>query len=195
MAVPEVGGSYQNPFPSTVSAAAPVENPSPAGGVVSPQTHQPATEMTATKAPAGLTAWPGPGGAGMPAKKKRGRPRKYAPDGSAMVPLNPTPISASPPAGQRSAPPAFSLKRIRGRPGGFLSKQQPRIELESLGNHFHHKFILFVSIYRTVFFSKISDHFLGVSWEPFWSMSTFVLSPVFRARTFPCLYFFSNHLR
>ncbi|XP_020705981.1 AT-hook motif nuclear-localized protein 1 [Dendrobium catenatum] len=140
MAAPEVGGSYQNPMPSPPPAsAAPVvtrvENLSPRVGLVTPtpsaavnpQTHQPAPALTPTKASAGLTAWPG-----MPGKKKRGRPRKYAPDGSVM-PLNPTPISASLPPGEHSAPPAFSLKRGKGRPGGFLTKQQPRIELESLG--------------------------------------------------------------
>ncbi|KAL0913843.1 hypothetical protein M5K25_017333 [Dendrobium thyrsiflorum] len=140
MPAPEVGGSYQNPTPSpTPASAAPVvarvENLSPSVGLVTPtpsaaanpQTHQPAPALTSTKASAGLTVWPG-----MPGKKKRGRPRKYAPDGSVM-PLNPTPISASLPPGEHSAPPAFSLKRGKGRPGGFLTKQQPRIELESLG--------------------------------------------------------------
>ncbi|XP_020576312.1 AT-hook motif nuclear-localized protein 1 [Phalaenopsis equestris] len=65
-------------------------------------------------------------------KKKRGRPRKYAPDGS-VLPLNPKPISASMPPGDYSAPAVISMKRGRGRPGGFLTKQQPSIELESLG--------------------------------------------------------------
>lgn len=144
MAAPEVGRSYQNPLPPAASAAPEVtrvENPSPGGGIVSPtppsaahlQTHQPAPAMTATKPPSALTVWSGSVGAEMPMKKKRGRPRKYAPDGSVMLPLNPTPISASLPPGQHSAPPAFSLKRGRGRAGGFLSKKQPRIELESLG--------------------------------------------------------------
>ncbi|KAJ6802267.1 putative AT-hook motif nuclear-localized protein 1 [Iris pallida] len=88
-----------------------------------------------------------PMGAEGPVKKKRGRPRKYAPDGSVVMPLNPTPISSSMPAGEYAAASAAAaavaaaaLKRSRGRPGPF-SKQHPlqhqqqpqRIEFDSPG--------------------------------------------------------------
>ncbi|XP_008804001.2 AT-hook motif nuclear-localized protein 1-like [Phoenix dactylifera] len=68
-------------------------------------------------------------------KKKRGRPRKYGPDGSLLLPLNPVPISASVPAGeyQTVAAVGAAMKRGRGRPGGFVSKQQYGFELESSG--------------------------------------------------------------
>ncbi|KAJ6809117.1 putative AT-hook motif nuclear-localized protein 1 [Iris pallida] len=65
----------------------------------------------------------GPMGTEGPVKKKRGRPRKYAPDGSVVMPLNPTPISSSMPAGEypaasaAAAVAAAALKRSRGRPG------------------------------------------------------------------------------
>ncbi|KAJ0964162.1 hypothetical protein J5N97_029284 [Dioscorea zingiberensis] len=65
-------------------------------------------------------------------KKKRGRPRKYAPDGSVLMPLNPMPISASAPAGSYHAA-AGGMKRGRGRPVGFASLPQHRIEFESVG--------------------------------------------------------------
>ncbi|KAF3789075.1 AT-hook motif nuclear-localized protein 10 [Nymphaea thermarum] len=64
-------------------------------------------------------------GGGPPVKRKRGRPRKYGPDGSMALAL--TPVSASaPPAGY--APSATStspsVKKARGRPPGSGKKQQ-----------------------------------------------------------------------
>lgn len=89
-------------------------------------------------------------GAGMgPVKKKRGRPRKYGPDGSVvsprLAPLSPMPISASMPAGEfpaASAAPAAMKQRGRGRPGGLASSkhQRPRIEFEGLGKFFSFSF-------------------------------------------------------
>ena len=76
-----------------------------------------------------------------PVKKKRGRPRKYGPDGPVSLRLssmsgsqNLTPGSASP-----------TPKRSRGRPPGTGRKQQ----LANLGNNFSvvdvfHKFSLYV---------------------------------------------------
>ncbi|KAF2290232.1 hypothetical protein GH714_004644 [Hevea brasiliensis] len=71
-----------------------------------------------------------------PAKKKRGRPRKYTPDGNIALGLSPTPISSSPNSlvhadsgvgtpGVASEPPS---KRNRGRPPGSGKKQ-----LDALG--------------------------------------------------------------
>nr|DAD33753.1 TPA_asm: hypothetical protein HUJ06_012604 [Nelumbo nucifera] len=67
---------------------------------------------------------------GTTLKKKRGRPRKYGPDGTVSLALSPIPISSS-------APPAVSEfsagKRGRGRPTGLINKQQPKFEIENLG--------------------------------------------------------------
>ncbi|KAM0945490.1 putative AT-hook motif nuclear-localized protein [Dioscorea sansibarensis] len=65
-------------------------------------------------------------------KRKRGRPRKYGPDGSVLMPLNPMPISASAPAGSYQGS-AGGMKRGRGRPVGFASLPQHKIEFESVG--------------------------------------------------------------
>ncbi|KAH0456854.1 hypothetical protein IEQ34_014761 [Dendrobium chrysotoxum] len=115
------GGGVTPPISQAAGTASAVAPPPP------PQ-QQP---VSAAISSAGATFGSGPVVA-MPLKKKRGRPRKYAPDGS-VLPLNPKPISSSMPPGEYSAPAAISMKRGRGRPGGFLTKQQPRIELESLG--------------------------------------------------------------
>ncbi|KAL0923340.1 hypothetical protein M5K25_007393 [Dendrobium thyrsiflorum] len=144
MTLAEAGGSFQ--FPLRASAPAPagprIENPSHGVGVISstataagmgpaaqPQPQQP---VPAGPSSSGVAIGPGSLSAAIPVKKKRGRPRKYAPDGS-VLPLNPTPISASLPPGEYSAPAVISMKRGRGRPSGFLTKKQPRIDLESLG--------------------------------------------------------------
>jgi predicted DNA-binding protein with PD1-like motif len=63
--------------------------------------------------------------------KKRGRPRKYGPDGSLLRPLKATPISASVPddsgGGQYTPAAAVGavMKRGRGRPVGFVSRASP----------------------------------------------------------------------
>ncbi|KAG0473094.1 hypothetical protein HPP92_014518 [Vanilla planifolia] len=134
--------SFQSPLlsASAMPGTARMENPSQ-GGVISPnsqaagptalpqQQQQPAPATTPSSGPA---FGPGSLSVGMQIKKKRGRPRKYAPDGS-LLPLNPRPISSSMLPGEYSAPPVISMKRGRGRPSGFFTKHQPRIELESLG--------------------------------------------------------------
>ncbi|OAY24389.1 AT-hook motif nuclear-localized protein 13 [Manihot esculenta] len=73
-----------------------------------------------------------------PAKKKRGRPRKYTPDGNIALGLSPTPISSSPnslvhaDSGGGTGTPGVasepSSKRNRGRPPGSGKKQ-----LDALG--------------------------------------------------------------
>lgn len=62
-------------------------------------------------------------------KKKRGRPRKYGPDGTVATALSPMPISSSvPPAGDFSAG-----KRGRGKLSGF-QKQLKKLGLDISGN-------------------------------------------------------------
>jgi predicted DNA-binding protein with PD1-like motif len=63
------------------------------------------------------------------AKKKRGRPRKYGPDGSVTKPLSPKPLSSSAP------PPVIdfsSEKPAKVRPPA-LKQHKPRIEAETMG--------------------------------------------------------------
>lgn len=85
-----------------------------------------------------------------PMKRKRGRPRKYGPDGSMALGLNPAaspPVAGGPPGGSLSprdpvnsasaqtlsGGPASpnSLKKARGRPPGSSKKQQ----IYNLGKH------------------------------------------------------------
>ncbi|XP_038682590.1 AT-hook motif nuclear-localized protein 1-like isoform X2 [Tripterygium wilfordii] len=66
---------------------------------------------------------------GIPEKKKRGRPRKYAPDGSPVAPLSPTPISSSAPHGGEFA----AGKRSKAW-SGKLEKKQKRMGMENSGD-------------------------------------------------------------
>ncbi|XWS35690.1 hypothetical protein CRYUN_Cryun20dG0018100 [Craigia yunnanensis] len=68
---------------------------------------------------------------GSTEKKKRGRPRKYGPDGIMARALSPMPISSSAPPGGGE----FSSggKRGRGRGSGYQIKHQKGIEMENLG--------------------------------------------------------------
>lgn len=91
-------------------------------------------------------------------KRKRGRPRKYGPDGTMALGLGPAPSNVavnqssggfSPPgiaAGPQSASPT-SMKKARGRPPGSSKKQQ----LEALGesNYYflHSYFYIFYNCY------------------------------------------------
>lgn len=65
-----------------------------------------------------------------PAKKKRGRPRKYAPDGNIALGLAPTPIPSTAAHGDATGTPSSEppAKRNRGRPPGSGKKQ-----LDALG--------------------------------------------------------------
>ncbi|XP_042480968.1 AT-hook motif nuclear-localized protein 9-like [Macadamia integrifolia] len=75
----------------------------------------------------GNVSVPGPTGLpqGEPVRRKRGRPRKYGPDGTVSLALSPL-SSSAPPASSSIAP---TQKRGRGRPPGTGRKQQ----LASLG--------------------------------------------------------------
>ncbi|XP_062192843.1 AT-hook motif nuclear-localized protein 1-like [Phragmites australis] len=118
-APPEVTVSFQSPAPATAPSA---EKGSSSGVLVSPPTG------TATVAAAG-------GGALalapvlMKVAKKRGRPRKYGPDGSLIRPLNAMPISASAPMSAAVAAGTYTpaaavgaaMKRGRGRSFDFAA--------------------------------------------------------------------------
>lgn len=70
-----------------------------------------------------------PAVAGMPMLKKRGRPKKYSPDGSASAALSPRPISSAAP------PPVINFsaqKQGKVKTAGSVSK--PKFEVENLGN-------------------------------------------------------------
>ncbi|RXI01111.1 hypothetical protein DVH24_001345 [Malus domestica] len=69
-----------------------------------------------------------PAAGSMPMKKKRGRPRKYGPDGSVTMALSPKPISSSAP------PPVIDFsaeKRGKVKPPSSVSKT--KYEVENLG--------------------------------------------------------------
>ncbi|XAR55003.1 hypothetical protein NMG60_11030369 [Bertholletia excelsa] len=107
------------------------ENPSSAAGSAPAAAPQVCVSPSPAPAPAQATA-PSPAGLGIPtAKKKRGRPRKYGPDGSVALALSPRPISSS-------APPSvidFSVsKRGKVRPAGSAGKHQlHKVAMENLG--------------------------------------------------------------
>ncbi|CAO2033840.1 unnamed protein product [Urochloa humidicola] len=116
-------------------AAADAEQPAPEE--TPPPSSQPAPAASSQPAPAAPTAAsPAPAAPAAVAgrgdgKRKRGRPRKYGPDGSLLRPLNATPISASVPddgGGAQYTPAAAVgavMKRGRGRPVGFVSRATP----------------------------------------------------------------------
>ncbi|XP_072976403.1 AT-hook motif nuclear-localized protein 1-like [Typha angustifolia] len=125
----EAARYYQPPSPA--AEATTLEIPGHGGTamealeVIPPTTT--ATEAVGPTAVAVATS----GSSGM--KKKRGRPRKYGPDGSLLRPLNPVPISSSVPSSEYTPATAVgaAMKRGRGRPGGYVSKLQ--YGFESLG--------------------------------------------------------------
>lgn len=147
-AAAEGSGSYQPPPPPPpppTAAAVSEEKPSGMGGLVAA-----AAAAAAAAAPPGVAMGPPVTAAGtMP--KKRGRPRKYGPDGSLLRPLNPIPISASVPAGVEYTPAAkvgAAMKRGRGRAVGLVSKSpQFGLELEPQGTAFPHLTTLSPSLF------------------------------------------------
>ncbi|KDP25582.1 hypothetical protein JCGZ_20738 [Jatropha curcas] len=92
------------------------DNPSPATGSAPTPPSQPAV------APPPSTA----ANPAMPLKKKRGRPRKYGPDGSVTMALSPKPISSAAPA-----PPVIDFSAEKQRKTKPVSKT--KYELENLG--------------------------------------------------------------
>ncbi|KAG1359250.1 AT-hook motif nuclear-localized protein 1 [Cocos nucifera] len=128
----ETAGSFP---PSAAPTTARAEESSQ-GGATAAAVPAAAAAVVPGPPPAAVPVGPASVSLAMPGmKKKRGRPRKYGPDGSLLLPLNPMPISASVPAGEYPTVAAVgaAMKRGRGRPGGFGSKQQYGFELESSG--------------------------------------------------------------
>ncbi|XP_052171413.1 AT-hook motif nuclear-localized protein 8 [Diospyros lotus] len=128
--------------PNSAANASMVQNPRfPFNSVISPSS-QPMNSLNLQYGGGSQSVGLGTGGFGIePAKKKRGRPRKYSPDGNVALGLAPAPSTAapvnpfsSPVTGQgdssvgtpASDPPA---KRSRGRPPGSGKKQ-----LDALGS-------------------------------------------------------------
>ncbi|CAL9136477.1 unnamed protein product [Musa acuminata var. zebrina] len=112
------------------------------GGQVAPSASASALVLSLASAPApAAVVVDGPAaaaeGVALGMKKKRGRPRKYGPDGKLVRPLNPSPISASMPLGEYTPATAVGavMKRGRGRLMGFgLGKPlQYGFQLESVG--------------------------------------------------------------
>ncbi|KAL6658793.1 hypothetical protein ACP70R_002833 [Stipagrostis hirtigluma subsp. patula] len=135
-AAPEATVSFQSPAPAAAAPAAPAaEKGSSSGVVVSP----PAGTATAAVAGGGAV----PLAPVVKVAKKRGRPRKYGPDGSLIRPLNATPISASAPmsaavvAGQYTPAAAVgaAMKRGRGRPLDFAAAAAAA---GTAGKQYHH---------------------------------------------------------
>lgn len=110
--------------PSDYHVAPRSENPAQTGG----STPQPAVAPPPPPAAQAASGTVAPPATSLPAKKKRGRPRKYGPDGSVAMALSPKPISSAAP------PPIIDFsaeKRGKVRPTSSVSKT--KYELENLG--------------------------------------------------------------
>lgn len=111
------------------------ENPSQVSGSAPQITNITPTPVTGAGAGVGAVA-----GALALVKKKRGRPRKYGPDGVAVpsaAALSPKPISSAAPV---SSPVIdfSSEKRGKIRPVGLFSKpHMPKLEVENSGKNFN----------------------------------------------------------
>lgn len=98
-----------------------------------------ATSLYDASSPSGLAI--------VPAKKKRGRPRKYAPEGNIALGLGPTstpPSSGAAPGSPSTRPPA---KKNRGRPPGSGKKQ-----MDALGVFLWQLLLIRLSVDFTPFF-------------------------------------------
>ncbi|XVE64976.1 hypothetical protein DITRI_Ditri07aG0144900 [Diplodiscus trichospermus] len=92
------------------------QNPNPTPGSAPP------SQLAAQPVPPPVSV------AGMPMKKKRGRPRKYGPDGSVTRALSPKPISTAAP------PPVIDFSAgKRGKVKSPTSVSKAKYELENLG--------------------------------------------------------------
>lgn len=99
---------------------------------VAPRSETPSQSAGPTVSPATVTTTPSPASVAAPGtevKKKRGRPRKYGPDGTVSLALSPMPISSSIPlTGEFS-----SWKRGRGRPVESVKKSHKYETFENPG--------------------------------------------------------------
>ncbi|XP_050376783.1 AT-hook motif nuclear-localized protein 1 [Argentina anserina] len=97
---------------------------------VAPRVENPANNAGSAPAPPVAAAVPAVAGGEMPVKKKRGRPRKYGPDGSVTMALSPKPISSAAP------PPVIDFsaeKQPRGKVKPASSVSKTKYEVENLG--------------------------------------------------------------
>ena len=120
--------------PSDYHVAPRTDNPAPAGGSAA-STAMPAAQGGAPRPPQ-------PAASEVPAKKKRGRPRKYGPDGSVSMALSPKPISSSAP------PPVIDFsaeKRGKVRPPSSVSKG--KFEVENIGNEIN-LFLFYMCVFE-----------------------------------------------
>lgn len=107
--------------PSDYHVAPRSENPAQTDGSAPPPT---AAAQVGPPPPSTAATVDGPA---LPAKKKRGRPRKYGPDGSVTMALSPKPISSAP-------PPVIDFsagKRGKVKPASSVSKT--KFEVENIG--------------------------------------------------------------
>ncbi|KAJ9164090.1 hypothetical protein P3X46_023705 [Hevea brasiliensis] len=106
-----------NPIPNPIPNSNPNPNPTPNSNPSPNSSHFGGPTVTSL-----------PASAGTEVKKKRGRPKKYGPDGTLALALSPMPISSSIPlTGELSA-----WKRGRGRPLESAKKQY-KYEYDSAG--------------------------------------------------------------
>lgn len=147
-----------NPAPNSVAHLLPQSHHTNQLAIVAPP---PQISMTAT-----TTMMEGI--SGVPMKKKRGRPRKYGPDG-AVVALSPKPISSAP---APSHPPPvsshvidFSASEKRGKvkPTKSFNRTEFHHEVENLGKSF-----LFSSLFLLNFNKNIKKYkkvFVGIQFR------------------------------
>ncbi|XP_054794240.1 AT-hook motif nuclear-localized protein 10-like [Prosopis cineraria] len=102
---------------------------------ITPPTYHSSTAVTGTIIN-GTDAGQGGGTSGInvnmvsePLKRKRGRPRKYGPDGAMALVSEPKPlaVSVNQSSGGPASPTSTSLKKVRGRPPGSSKKQQSEV--------------------------------------------------------------------
>ncbi|KAI7994559.1 AT-hook motif nuclear-localized protein 1 [Camellia lanceoleosa] len=115
----------------SISGVTVVGSDAPSDYHVAPRTENPSHAAGPTPAPTTQLGVSLPAVGGAPtAKKKRGRPRKYGPDGTVTMALSPKPISSSAPSPVID----FSAaKRGKVRPVGSASKQH-KMEVDNLGD-------------------------------------------------------------
>ncbi|CAL5429770.1 unnamed protein product [Camellia sinensis] len=115
----------------SISGVTVVGSDAPSDYHVAPRTENPSQAAGPTPAPTTQLGVSLPAVGGAPTvKKKRGRPRKYGPDGTVTMALSPKPISSSAPSPVID----FSAaKRGKVRPVGSASKQH-KVEVDNLGD-------------------------------------------------------------
>lgn len=107
----------------------------------------------AAAAPVGVSPPPGMAAAGADAtagKKKRGRPRKYGPDGAVTMALSPKPISSAAP------PPVIDFsaeKRGKVRAAGSVSKH--KVDLDPSGEEANISLSISNCVYLYLYLNKV----------------------------------------